>query len=337
MAIPQHLSEKIKSIPQLPGIYKMKDSDNNIIYVGKSKNLNARVKSYFTTQHEWSKIKRLVFHIKDIDFIATDTHIEAQILECALIKKLKPPYNAQYKNDSRYVYLKLSRSPQESIITITKEKEADTFGPFRSKGMIIRLVDSLQGILPITKEKEAYGFSYSIIKAQMKAEEHFESYNSLKHILSDPHELKLFLRHLDSRMRESALRQQFERAQYYKELRSLIAYAHRNPEDPREEGYCGELLMGQRVEGGYKLFFINSNRLILKMKAAEICTEELVLFIEKARDKVKLLPPLEEKRALDFKNIIASELKDTAGKAILYLQQDTEAVADFIDSLKGLE
>ncbi len=336
MAVPQNLSEKIKGIPQLPGIYKMKDSDNNIIYVGKSKNLNARVKSYFSAQHEWSKIKRLVFHIKDIDFIVTDTHIEAQLLECALIKKLKPLYNSQYKNDSRYVYLKLNQNPQEPIIAITKEKEANTLGPFRSKGMLTRLIDGLQGILPITKEKEAYNFSYSILKQQMKAEAHYESYRSLKLILTDAPELHSFLKLLESRMREAAIGQQFERAQYFKELSALIGYAHRSPMDPQEDGYSGELLMGERVDGGYKLFFINSNRLILKMKADTISTGELAIFIEKAREKAKLMPPLEEKRALDFKNIIASELKDTEGKAILYLQQNPDAGADFIDSLRSL-
>ena len=82
------LKQKLDSIPQLPGIYKMLDSQGNIIYVGKSKCLRKRIKTYFTGNHERSKIEKLVSLISDIDYIVTDTHLEAKLLECKLIKKL---------------------------------------------------------------------------------------------------------------------------------------------------------------------------------------------------------------------------------------------------------
>ena len=100
--IPQHLKEKIKTIPAKPGIYQMKDLNGNIIYIGKSKVLHSGVKSYFYNEHRHNKIKRMVLHIQDVDVIITDTHLEAQMLECALIKKFKPIYNKQFKNDKNY-------------------------------------------------------------------------------------------------------------------------------------------------------------------------------------------------------------------------------------------
>ncbi len=97
--IPEHLEERIKTIPEKPGVYRMKDKNGNILYVGKSKSLRSRVKSYFYGDHGQDKIKEMVSRIGDIDIITTDTHLEAQVLECELIKKLRPPYNRQIIND----------------------------------------------------------------------------------------------------------------------------------------------------------------------------------------------------------------------------------------------
>ena len=80
-------------LPMEPGIYKMIDAKGNVIYIGKSKMLNKRVKTYFANNPNWDKINRMVRLIDDIDFIVTDTHLEARILECSLIKELKPIFN----------------------------------------------------------------------------------------------------------------------------------------------------------------------------------------------------------------------------------------------------
>lgn len=75
--ISERLKEKLKDLPELPGIYKMLDSKGNIIYIGKSKSLKKRVRTYFTENNtRWSKIKKLVFFIDDLDYEVTDTHLE---------------------------------------------------------------------------------------------------------------------------------------------------------------------------------------------------------------------------------------------------------------------
>lgn len=89
-----HLFDKVKSLPSTPGVYLMKDSRGDVIYVGKSKNLKSRVQSYFYHSKAHSrKVEKLVKTLKDFDFIQTDTEFEAFMLECQLIKEMKPYFN----------------------------------------------------------------------------------------------------------------------------------------------------------------------------------------------------------------------------------------------------
>ena len=81
--------EKLKLVPELPGSYQMKDINNNIIYVGKAKNLKRRLKSYFTGQ-VFGKTKKLVSEIHDFEYIVTKTELESLILEITLIKNIIP-------------------------------------------------------------------------------------------------------------------------------------------------------------------------------------------------------------------------------------------------------
>ena len=112
----------------------MKDRGGNIIYVGKSKNLKSRVKSYFYGDHNQQKIKQMVSRVHDIDIIPTDTHLEARVLECELIKRLKPLYNRQFKNDRGYVYLRIGDDSRSKPIAIVDEKTDDNcIGPYRSR------------------------------------------------------------------------------------------------------------------------------------------------------------------------------------------------------------
>ena len=98
-----NLKEKIDNLPKTPGIYMMKDKYGDVIYVGKSKKLKERVKSYFVNSKNHSrKVKRMVKNIEDLDVILTDTELDALILECEMIKKIRPMYNQLLKNHENY-------------------------------------------------------------------------------------------------------------------------------------------------------------------------------------------------------------------------------------------
>lgn len=127
------LKEKIDNLPKTPGIYMMKDKYGDIIYVGKSKKLKERVKSYFTNSKNHSKkVKRMVKNIEDLDVILTDTELDALLLECEMIKKIRPMYNQLMKNHENYSYIKINKNINYPYIEVSKEIEDDSlyFGPY---------------------------------------------------------------------------------------------------------------------------------------------------------------------------------------------------------------
>nr|WP_307775108.1 excinuclease ABC subunit UvrC [uncultured Cetobacterium sp.] len=123
-----------KEIPDNPGVYLMKNNQN-IIYVGKAKNLSKRIASYFNKEHSDEKTKELVKNINDIDFIICNSETDALILENNLIKKYSPKYNINLKDEKTYPYILLTKElfPKISIIRTTKklnENLGDYYGPF---------------------------------------------------------------------------------------------------------------------------------------------------------------------------------------------------------------
>ena len=139
----------------------MKDKNDGVVYIGKSKNLKARVRSYFTKGEKPEKIIRMVHNLKDVDWIITDTHMEAQILECALIKKLKQIYNVQFKNHQNYFYLNVGTDSRKKPLLIYSEKQPfDSYGPYRGRSFVNQLLKQLENIYPITKASGSYIFDY---------------------------------------------------------------------------------------------------------------------------------------------------------------------------------
>src|SRR5690625_555579 len=114
-----------------PGCYLMKDKHGIVIYVGKSKKLRNRVRSYFKGAHD-EKTQRLVMDIADFEYIVTSSEIDALILEMNLIKKYNPKYNVMLKDDKSYPYLKITneRHPQLLITRKLKKDGGKYFGPY---------------------------------------------------------------------------------------------------------------------------------------------------------------------------------------------------------------
>ncbi len=125
------IQEKLKVLPAKPGCYLMKDKHGTVIYVGKSKMLRNRVRSYFIGAHD-EKTQRLVMEIADFEYIVTSSEIDALILEMNLIKKYDPKYNVMLKDDKSYPYLKITneRHPQLLITRKIKKDGGKYFGPY---------------------------------------------------------------------------------------------------------------------------------------------------------------------------------------------------------------
>lgn len=125
------IKEKIKDFPQSPGIYMMRDDKGNIIYVGKSKSLRDRIKSYFVNSDNHSrKIKRMVKNISDITITTTDTELDALILECEKIQEIKPMYNTLMKKYENYCYIKINSQKGIYIVDHIENDDYIYFGPY---------------------------------------------------------------------------------------------------------------------------------------------------------------------------------------------------------------
>ena len=143
--------EKLRTLPQKPGCYQMKNINNEIIYVGKAKNLANRVKSYFVGAHD-AKTTKMVSNINDFEYIITGSETEAFILEMNLIKKYHPKYNIMLMDDKRYPYICLSNEAHPKIfITRDLNKKAKYFGPYPNGKAAKDIVNLLNKIYPLRK------------------------------------------------------------------------------------------------------------------------------------------------------------------------------------------
>jgi excinuclease ABC subunit C len=130
----QPLQTQISRFPEKPGIYLMKDGAGNLLYIGKAVNLKNRVKSYFSDTHgDRLQIPGMMRQLADIDLIVTNTETEALILEANLIRKHKPKYNIELRDDKHYPYLKITIQEQFPRLLVVRRVEkdgAEYFGPY---------------------------------------------------------------------------------------------------------------------------------------------------------------------------------------------------------------
>lgn len=318
-SIPKHLVEKINAIPAKPGIYQMKDSHGNIIYIGKSKTLKSRVRSYFNREHEWEKIKRMVLHIQDIDIIITDTHLEAQMLECELIKKIKPMYNAQFKNDQKYKCLKIENTFKNRLMVVTDQREDEScFGPYRSKSILLDVIKFFENIYPLSKTREGYEFTYNILPLSINRETFETNRNCLVEIFTVEEHMLTFLTDIENKMKTAAEDFRFETAVIYRDVLAHIKYLHYSNIRRKGDLNTRKILMGEKIEGGYKIFYISNGSIVLKKIYKRVTKEVVERFLIKARALEDRIRQIEnEKSSLDFESIIYAEIKDETSKAVL--------------------
>src|SRR3954452_10252781 len=143
--------ERLKNVPHAPGVYIWKDAFGKILYVGKSKVLRDRMRSYFGAPRGLSsKTRRMVAQIADFDIILTSSELEALLLEMNMIKQHRPKYNILLKDDKSYPFIKVTL--QESwprIFTTRKTLEdgARYFGPYPNAGAVRRMVKQLKHLV----------------------------------------------------------------------------------------------------------------------------------------------------------------------------------------------
>lgn len=144
---------QLKVLPEKPGVYLMKNSSDEVIYVGKAKILKNRVKQYFQQSKNHSeKVRVMVSNIAEFEYIITDSEMEALILECNLIKKYRPKYNILLKDDKGYPYIKITINEDFPRVFISRTIAKDGsryFGPYTDYSAVRETIELIKKIFPI--------------------------------------------------------------------------------------------------------------------------------------------------------------------------------------------
>ncbi len=157
---PERLDSRLKEIPSEPGVYLMRDGNDQILYIGKSKKLRSRVRSYFQNgPHHTPRITLMVRQVMEVEFIVTDTEAEALALEANLVKQHQPHFNVLLKDDKKYPWLCITWSEPYPRIFITRKrhqgKEKDRFyGPYVDVGLLRRTLHLVKRIFPLRQRPQ---------------------------------------------------------------------------------------------------------------------------------------------------------------------------------------
>lgn len=148
-----NIAEQLKKIPEKPGVYLMKDELGEIIYIGKANSLKNRVRQYFqSNKNQHPKVRAMVEHIAEFEYIITDSEIEALILESNLVKKHRPKYNVLLMDDKQFPYIKVTMAELYPRImktrTVIKDK-SKYFGPYINVGAVNHTIEILKKYYPL--------------------------------------------------------------------------------------------------------------------------------------------------------------------------------------------
>lgn len=141
------IKDNLSRLPAKPGVYRMFGEDETVLYVGKAKNLSARVSSYTRLGGHTQRIAAMILATVRMEFVVTETETEALLLEASLIKSLKPRFNILLRDDKSFPYILIRRdhpSPQVVKYRGSKQDRGDYFGPFANAGAVTRTIDTLQ-------------------------------------------------------------------------------------------------------------------------------------------------------------------------------------------------
>ncbi len=236
----EHIQSILKTLPETPGVYRYYDLDNNLLYVGKAKNLKKRVTSYFTKEHDTYRLRIMVKKIVDIKTIKVDTEMDALILENNLIKSLTPKYNIMLRDDKTYpwIVIKNERFPRVFQTRQLKKDGSEYYGPYPSVTTMYILLDLIKQLYPlrtcnldlsqenIDKKKYTTCLEFQIGKckapcvSKQSEEEYNRGINHIREIIKG--DINFAIRDLKKIMLEHAEKLEFEQAASTKKKIELL-------------------------------------------------------------------------------------------------------------------
>lgn len=294
-----NLKEKSRQLPELPGVYLMKDSCNDIIYVGKSKKLTNRVSSYFqNSKNRPSKVQKMVNNINDFEYIVTDTEFEAFLLECRLIKSIKPIYNKKMKCPQSYVYLKVNINEQYPDLLISQVFSDDGslyFGPFISRSTVEQAVEGIKEIcrikcnnIRIKKDRRCLNYSMGLCIGMCQGDEKYKEYKkvitSILNLINGKD--KEILKRLKLSMDESSEKLDYTQAAKYRDYIKAVNYIIHS------QKIVDEAIRNRNIaavewldDNSIKFFLISGNKIIYDEKI-DISSQDTKEEISYMKDKI---------------------------------------------------
>ncbi|WP_298645728.1 excinuclease ABC subunit UvrC [uncultured Granulicatella sp.] len=299
------IESKLKNLPDLPGCYIMRNSNDEIIYIGKAKNLKNRVRSYFRGAHD-TKTEKLVSEIHHFEYIVTKTNKESLLLEINLIKKYQPYYNIKLKQGTMYPYLKItSEKDPQLIISHKVEKDGGIyFGPYPNVTAATSTQQLIQKIYPLRKcgkNETRACFYYHLGQCigccdhEISEEEYKTQIKRIQRFLNG--DVKTIKDDLNQRILEASERLEFEKAMDY---RNQIQYIEATVEKQNimSSDFTNRDVFAYFVDRGWisiQVFLLRQST-IIKREAAmfpiydQIEDEVLSFIIQFYQDQNHILP-----------------------------------------------
>ena len=317
------IKNKVKILPDAPGVYKYFDKEGKILYIGKAKSLKKRVSSYFNKkQHENGKTRILVSKIWDVNITVVPTEMDALLLENSLIKEFQPKYNINLKDDKSFPLIKITKERFPKIFPVRNPKKDGStyFGPYSNVRLMKIVLELCKQICPTRN------CTYNLSKANIEAhkfkvcleyqignckgacegleseEDYLESINGIKNILRG--NLKEVKDHLKYKMERASADWQFEEAsKYQKKLEILDKYQSRSTVVNPRISDVDVLSIAQNDQYAYINYLRISGGVIIQSKNMEMkkkmdeTTEKLLEMaygdiIEDQRETTEIIVPI---------------------------------------------
>ncbi len=351
----EKVAEKLKTLPTKPGVYQYFDANGKLIYVGKAINLRNRVRSYFHTTVDSTKTQRLVAEIADLEWIITDSELEALLLESNLIKRHKPHFNIRLKDDKRYPYIKVEwQNAYPKVLTVRKMAQdgARYYGPYTNAGHVYATLDTLRRAFPyLTCDREITGQDrraclYYDIKlcsapciGAVTQEEYRANIDQLCHFLEGKTDGPVI--DLEHKMTRSAEAMQFEAAAQYRDQLKALRHIVERQKIISTTTQDQDVLAFARTDGDacVQIFLIRQGKLIgreyfvLEGAEDETVSKIMAEFMTQFYDDAAYVPPevlLPIEIDVQESDIIAQFLKQKRGTQVTLSVPNTGQGAELV-------
>ncbi len=336
MAVKPAIQQTLDTLPIKPGVYLMKSDDGTIIYVGKAVNLRNRVRSYFHNNQFDAKVVSLTAHVETIEFIVTETELEALVLENNLIKRYRPKYNIRLKDAKTYPYIKITWQDNYPKVFMTRRMDDDGaryFGPFTAVWAVHETLDTLRKIFPyLTCDREITGkdkraclyYDIGLCLAPCIGAASRDEYRGMIDRLSgflQGHSEQV-TQNIHDKLEQAAVNLEFERAAVYRDQLQAISRITEHQKVVSPQMIDQDVIAFAKDNGNacVQVFFIRAGKLlgreyfVLEGTAHANTEDVLSSFVQQFYDQAAYVPPeILLPEMIDEAKIIESWLKQNKG------------------------